>query len=118
MKTKNVSSSGVQVLTHLRPDVRLHDLVAHVQHDGLERAHEARRHRPAGLQEPPHDGRHDEEHDGRDEPQHEDMLGDRQVDAGDGRKMNQRVIERAVGDVIDDGLAGVEAFGCRVTAAM
>ena len=30
---------------------------------------------------------------------------------GNRRQVNQRMIERAVGDVLDDGLAGVEAFG-------
>ena len=63
---------------------------------------------------PAHDGRDDDEHERRDEPQHEHVLGHRQIDAGDRRQMNQRMIERAVGDVIDDGLAGVEAFGRRV----
>ena len=57
-------------------------------------------------------------HDRRDQPQHEDVLGDRQIDAGNSREMNQRVIERAVGDVIDDRLAGVESLGRGVTAAM
>ena len=62
--------------------------------------------------------RHEDEDDRRDKPQHEDVLGDRQVDAGNSREMNQRVIERAVGNVIDDRLTGIESLGCGVTAAL
>ena len=57
---------------------------------------------------PPDDCRDDEEYDRRDEPEHEDVLGHREVDSGNRRQVNQRMVERAVGDVTDDRFAGVE----------
>ena len=53
----------------------------------------------------------DDEHDGRDQPQHQDVLGHREVDAEDRRQMDQRMVDAAVRDVLDDHLAGVEFLG-------
>ena len=61
--------------------------------------------------EPAHRPGDDDEDDQRHQPQHEDMLGDREVDAVDLRKMDERVVEPGVGDVPDDGFAGVEPLG-------
>ena len=115
---KNVSMSGVQVLTHLRPTFG-----CTISSRTYSTTASSALMNPVGTGRPElrnrrTHGRDEHEDDRRDEPEHEHVLGHRQVDAGDRRQMNQRVIERAVGDVIDDGLAGVEAFGCRVTAAM
>ena len=49
-----------------------------------------------------------EEDQRRDDPEHEHMLGHREVDAEDRREMNQWVIDRAVGDVLDDDFTGIE----------
>ena len=115
---KNVRMQRRPGIHPLAPDVRLDDVVAHEQHDGFERAHE-----PVGTGRPDFRYRRttvvtSRSTTRRDQPEHEDVLGDRQIDSRDRRQVNQRMIERAVGDVIDDRLAGVEAFRRRVAAAV
>ena len=95
----------------LRADVRQHDRVADELDEDLERRHE-----PGGLhallpEVAPHGPGDDEEHRRRDEPQHQHVLGHRKIDPEDLRQMDQRMVERRVGDVADDHFAGVEAFG-------
>ena len=111
MKTKSVSSSGVHVLVHFGPTARRDDRVANELHDRLERAHEPGRDQPVLPEIPPHRQGDDEEDGGRDDPQHEHVLGHREIDPGDGGQVNERVIEAAVGDVLDDHFAGIEPFG-------
>ena len=45
-----------------------------------------------------------------DKPEHEDVFGNREIDAKDGWEVENRVLERAVGHVLDNDLACVEAF--------
>ena len=60
---------------------------------------------PPGLQEPADNDRDQEKHDGGDQPQHEHVFRHGKVDAGDGREMDQRMVDRAVGNVLDDRVA-------------
>ena len=112
MKTKNVSSSGVQVFTHFLPTFGCDDRVADELDDRLERVHEAGRDQPVLLQIAPHRPGDDDEHERRDQPQHQHVLGHREVDARAivGRWISG-CVEAAVRDVLDDRLAGVELLG-------
>ena len=91
-------------------DIRPRNAVADELDDDLERVRRAARHLPGASQVPAHERRDDQEDQARHDPEHQDVLADRHVDAEDRRQMDQRVIGRAVGDVPDDRLAGVEAL--------
>jgi len=102
------SDSGALSLTPMPTD--LGDVVAEADHR-FQAVHRAGRDQPILLQVAPHHPADDEEHRGRDQPQHQDVLGHREVDAENARQMDQRLADRAVGDVMDDHLAGVEFLG-------
>jgi len=95
----------------LATDIRFDDPVADEFDHGFERVHETRGDEAILSQVATHGDRDDEEHERRDHPEHEDMLGDGEVDAEERWEVNERVIQRAVRDVLDDHLAGVELLG-------
>ena len=91
--------------------VRLRDPIANELHLELECVHE-----PGGYQTvlplvATYRHRAAQKDQRRNDPEHEDMLGHGKVDAEHGRKLNERVIDRAIGDVLDDDCTGVELFG-------
>ena len=95
----------------LVPDVRLNDRVADELDGDFEHAHEPGGHQPLLAKVSPDNERDAEERDGGDQPEHEDMLGDRHIDTEYGRKMDEGMIDAAVGNVLDDRLTGVEPLG-------
>jgi hypothetical protein len=92
-------------------DVGPHDRLADEVHHGFERVHEARRNLAVLAQVSPHRERDDEENRRGHQPQHQHVLGDGEIDTEDRREMDERLRQRAVGDVLDDRLAGVEGRG-------
>ena len=94
----------------LRADVGLHDRVPDELDDELQRVHEAGRHESVLPQVAPYRGRDQQEDRGRHQEQHEHVLRHREVDAEERGEMQDRVLERAVRDVLDDHLAGIESF--------
>ena len=111
MNRNSVIRSGVQVSTHLSPTLgrTIDSLMKSTA--SFERVHEAGGHQPVLLQVAAHRQHHHHEDRGGDQPQHQDVLGDREVHAHDGGQVDERVLQRAVGDVLDDRRAGVEALG-------
>ena len=111
MKTKNVRSSGVQVSAHFLPTLgsttvsRMNSTPTSSTFIGRVGTSRLLPDRAA------HERRHDHEDQRGDQPEHEHVLGDREVDPADRRQVNQRVFVRAVRDVADDHLAGVELAG-------
>jgi hypothetical protein len=89
-------------------DVRLHDGVAHELDDELERVHETGGHQPVLAKVAADGKRHDDEQRRGHDPQHQDVLGDGEVDPGNRRQVDERMVEGAVGDVTNDRFAGVE----------
>src|SRR5688572_24496542 len=92
-------------------DVGTHDRLLDEVDGGFQRVHEPGGDEPLLVQIAPHRQHHRHEDQGGDDPEHQDMLGDRHVHAHDRRQVNQRVLQRTVGDVLDDRHAGVEGLG-------
>ena len=95
----------------LAADVRLHDRVAHELDDRFERVHEARTEQAVLLQIAPHRPGDDHEDEAATSHSMNTCLVTEKSMPSDRRQVNQRMIEAAVRDVLDDHLAGVELLG-------
>ena len=102
----------------LAADVRQHDRVADVLDEGLQAVREADGNLAILPEIPADRNGHDHEDQRGDQPQHEDVLRDGEIDAEDRRQVNQRMVDPAVRDVLDDDLAGVEGLGRRLRPAV
>jgi hypothetical protein len=90
----------------LLAEVRHGHRIAQEFDDEFEGVHAARRHTVGLLQVASNQRSHHKERDGGHDPHHQHVLADGKVDAENRVEVNQRMF--AVGDVANDGLAGVE----------